>query len=484
MTIQAMESSETAGSKGGVLPLLIGCGVLVFLLVTGEALLQDSDIFWQIETGRWILAHGAVPTADLFSFTKAGAPWLSSSWLAQVIFALAMQAGWAGPVIVTALAAAAAFALFAAYLERHASALLTTALTLLAVALTVPHLLARPHVLALPLLVAWFIGLIDAADRKAAPRWPLLIVIALWANIHGGFGLGLVLIGPTALEALRQAAPAQRLFLALRWAAFGVAALVACCATPYGWNTLIAASKILSLGEVLTTVAEWSPPDFGRFGPFEASILALFGVALWRGLTLPWPRLLLVLGLLHMALGHIRSVETFALLVPIVLARPWAEQLAPRSVAPPVARSEFALPGWAVATAAVTIIAATVAVAPRLNYRFVATQIPEQALAAAQQHGAKRILNAYEFGGYLISRHVPVFIDGRAELYGEAMVMDMFRAAAGRDAGALDRLVDNYNVDATLLPAQQPIVGLMDRRPGWRRLHADDIAVVHVRDGL
>ena len=94
---------------------------------------------------------------------------MSSSWLAQVIFALAMKAGWAGPVIVASLAIAAAFALFAVYLERYASALLTTALALAAFILTHPHLLVRPHVLALPLLVAWFIGLIDAADRKDAP---------------------------------------------------------------------------------------------------------------------------------------------------------------------------------------------------------------------------------------------------------------------------------------------------------------------------
>ncbi|WP_041798294.1 hypothetical protein [Rhodopseudomonas palustris] len=482
MTLQAIQSSETAAGKGGVLPLLVGCGALVYLLAIGDSFLQDSDTFWQIETGRWILAHGAVPTTDVFSFTKAGAPWMSSSWLAQVIFALAMKAGWVGPVIVTAFAAASAFALFAAYLERYASALVTTALTMLAVTLTVPHLLTRPHVLALPLMVGWFIGLIDAADRKAAPRWALLIVIALWANIHGGFGLGLLLIAPAALEALRQADPARRVALALRWGAFGVAALASCCATPYGWNTLIAAGKILSLGEVLTTLGEWAPADFSRFGPLEASILALIGVALWRGLSLPWPRLLLLLGLLHMALAHVRSIESFALLAPLALARPWAEQLASRRTPPPGAKAEFVLPGWAAVASVLAIVGATIAVAPRLTYQFVETQMPEQALAAAQRNGAERILNGYEFGGYLISRRVPVFIDGRAELYGERMVMDMVRAVAGRDTAALDRFIVDYDIDATLLPAHAPIIGLMDRRAGWHRAYADDVAVVHLRD--
>ena len=325
---------------------------------TGNDLLQDSDLFWQIEVGRWILDHRAVPDADLFSFTKAGAPWLSSSWLAQVIFALAIKAGWAGPVIVASLAIAAAFALFTAYLERYASALLTAALALAAFILTQPHLLVRPHVLALPLLVAWFIGLIDAADRKESPSWWLLVVLALWANLHGGFVLGLLLIGPVGFEALRQAEPVQRPVLALRWLAFGLGAVVACCATPYGWHTLLAAGQILSLGEVLSTVSEWTAADFSKFGPFEASLLALLGVALWRGLTLPWPRLLLVLGLTHMALAHVRSIESFALLVPLILAKPWSEQWLARP-RDPAAKPDVVPPAWAGVVATLAIFAAT-----------------------------------------------------------------------------------------------------------------------------
>ncbi|RED34424.1 hypothetical protein BJ123_11060 [Rhodopseudomonas thermotolerans] len=477
-----MHLTDTAGTRSFVLPLLVGAGALAFLLLTGDSLLQDSDSFWQIETGRWILAHGTVPTVDSFSFTRAGAPWQSSSWLAQVIFALAMQAGWAGPVIVTALAVATALAQFAAYLQRFAPALVTAALALAAMVLIMPHVLARPHMLALPVMVAWFIGLIDAADRKAPPPWALLTVMVLWANLHGGFVFGLMLIGALGVEALRHAEPQRRVPLALRWAAFGIAAVAACCATPYGWGTLLAATKILSLGDVLSTLGEWASSDFSKFGAFEASLLALLGIAMARGLTLPWPRLLLVLGLVHMALAHVRSIEHYALLVPMIAARPWALQFG-LGRASAEAKPDLAPPAWAGVVAVIAIIAATIAAAPRLHYRFDEAQVPERALAAAQVHGARRIFNAYIFGGYLISRHVPVFIDGRAELYGEARVMDTLRATAGRDPAALDRLLSGNDIDATLLPPSAGAVREMDQRPGWRRLYADDIAVVHVRGG-
>ncbi|WGR94252.1 hypothetical protein MTX20_07985 [Bradyrhizobium sp. ISRA435] len=77
---------------------LVACGVYALLLLAGSKLLADSDTYWQIAVGRWILDHGTVPSVDIYSFTKAGEPWMSSSWLSQVLYAKAYDlAGWAGP---------------------------------------------------------------------------------------------------------------------------------------------------------------------------------------------------------------------------------------------------------------------------------------------------------------------------------------------------------------------------------------------------
>ena len=122
----------------------------------------------------------------------------------------------------------------------------------------------------------------------------------------------------------------QRKPLALRWAAFGVGALAACCATPYGWGSILAARKILDLGELLHLIYEWMPADFSKFSAFELTILALIAGALYSGVKLSPPRIALVLGLLHMALSHVRNVEIFALLLPIVVLAPVASQFALR----------------------------------------------------------------------------------------------------------------------------------------------------------
>src|SRR5438105_549742 len=89
---------------------------------------------------------------------------------------------------------------------------------------------------------------ITVGPWSRAPSFWLLPLMALWANLHGGFVFGLVLMAPIALDAVMSADLASRKPLALRWAAFAVAALMASCCTPYGWNALLASQKILELG--------------------------------------------------------------------------------------------------------------------------------------------------------------------------------------------------------------------------------------------
>ena len=59
------------------LPWLVAAGVYALLLMLGPRLLNDPDSFSHIAVGRWIMAQGAVPASDPFSFSMHGAPWIA-----------------------------------------------------------------------------------------------------------------------------------------------------------------------------------------------------------------------------------------------------------------------------------------------------------------------------------------------------------------------------------------------------------------------
>lgn len=479
-------SERTVVSEGRLsalrvsLPLSIAAATYVLLLLLGGRLLNDPDIYWHLAVGRWIVAHGAFPHADVFSQTVAGAPWIAKDWLAQLLYAGAYGvAAWSGIVVLAAAAIAAAFALLARFLLQKLAP--APALTLVGAAfvLAAPHLVARPHVLALPVMVAWIGTLVNAVDRRRAPPLMLLPLMTLWANLHGSFTLGLALVAPIALEAWWNAA-GERRQTAMRWIRFGALALLAACITPYGPEPIAIAWRMLSLGQILSIIGEWQPQDFSRLGGFEACLLLGLGFALYRGIVLPPLRIAVLLGLLHLALSQARHVDVLGVLAPLFLAQPLARSIGsaeadahpggaqPRGLADAVLVTGLAALTWA--------LAAIGGWAPRAQIS------PAGAVAAVEAQTTGPIFNDYDFGGYLIYAGLKPFIDGRTDqLYGEAFTVRHHRAVTLQNVGDFVRLLDEHRIAVTLLNPATPAVGLLDRMSEWQRIYADEVAVVHVR---
>jgi len=480
MTLSVAHANEDLSPMRGLLPLWVGLGIYALFLLAGNRLLIDPDTMWQVTVGQWILDHRAVPETDVFSFTMRGQPWISTQWLAQVVFAKSHALfGWSGPVVISAAAIAATFALFTKFLNRHLSESTTLVFVAAALVLTVPHLLARPHVLAMPVMVAWVCGLIAAADRRDAPSFWVLPLMALWSNLHGGFVLGLVLIAPIALDAVVSANANSRPSLVLRWAVFGAAALIAACLNPYGWNALLAAQKILGLGGALPLIMEWRPADFSSVGPLEICLLLGLGLALWRGVKLPPLRIVLLLGFLHMALSQGRASEILALLAPLVLAAPLAGQIGGNEISP--SRAAAPARGVLFAALAVLLMAGTFAYASVHRFEPHPHSAPVAAVAELKKLNVERVFNDYDFGGYLIASGVAPFIDGRTELYGEKFFVDHNAASGLMQPENLFRLLEQYRIEATLMRTQSAATKLLDHIDGWQKVYADDIATIHVR---
>jgi hypothetical protein len=164
--------------------------------------------------------------------------------------------------------------------------------------------------------------------------------------------------------------------------------------------------------------------------------------------------------------------------------------LLPIVVLAPVA-SQFALrPAWPARTGApMSVMAAVIALLGGWTWLLAANttfvppenQSPAAAVDALKAHHPKRVLNDLPFSGYLIWRQIPVFIDGRAELYGEAFEMAYYRATRLKDVNELLNILKTWQIDAVLLTPFRPAASLLDQTGGWRRVYADRNAVLYVR---
>ncbi len=464
------------------MPWLVAAGVYVLLMALAPRLLADPDTYSHIALGRWIIDHHAVPSTDPLSQTMHGAPWIAFEWLSQVAYASAYAlGGWAAVVALAAAAAAAAFAQLTRFLLREWSPLPTLIALLAALVLVSPHILARPHVLALPLLVGWVATLVRAVDTKQAPTWWLLPAMTLWANLHGSFTFGLAMTGLIACEAIWTAAAHERRSVARQWIVFAILALAAACLNPYGPEMILVTLRTLALGQALPIVVEWRPQDFTKLGPYEIIVLAGLGLALLRGARLPPFRILMLLGVLHLSLFQSRHADLLGMLAPLFVARALAAQFAALAANESVAELRRQ---WLAATAGLLLVAAVTGagvIAARNNVAPAANITPANAVKALADVKDGPVLNDYGFGGYLDFIGIPPFVDGRAEIYGEAYVLRYNQAVRLENLPDFLRLLDEYRIEATLLAPTTPAVALLDRLPDWRRLYADDVAVVHAR---
>ncbi|MEG8023420.1 hypothetical protein QP162_01185 [Sphingomonas aurantiaca] len=313
--------------------LLAGFAAFAFTIIVPTAL-RDGDTGWHLATSAWIVAHARVPTSDPFSFTAPGRPWVAHEWLSELaMYASYRVAGWSGLIILIGTAMAALFAVVAHEIRRWLSPRASVAALLMLVTGLLPSLLARPHILALPILAAWLIVLLHARERGKAPPFGFALLMLVWANAHGSFVFGLALVGVFALEALIAAALSDRRRVVLGWGAFGVACAVAATVTPAGVDGLAFPFYVDRL-KLLAHLNEWQPADFATFSGFEAILLATLAVLLLRPVRIPPIRLLLMLGVLHLALQHTRQEIVLVVVGILVLAEPlgkaWTAKTAPR----------------------------------------------------------------------------------------------------------------------------------------------------------
>ncbi|UUZ70737.1 hypothetical protein LP415_14845 [Polaromonas sp. P1(28)-8] len=315
-------------------PLIVGMLVYLFLVVRGKMLLEDGDTYLHIAAGHWILQHRAIPAHDPFSHTMPGTPWTAHEWLSEIILATVHDmSGWTGVVAVTALAFASALVLLTRALLRSLEPVYALMFAAFAFAMTVNHLLARPHVLAMPLMIIWTIGLVRASESDRAPRLWLLPVMTLWANLHGGFTLGLALACVFALEAVLASRRTQCFASTTRsWAFFIALAVASSLITPHGTQGILFTWQILFKSSyALEFISEWQSPNFQKFQLLEIWLLSGLALVMHKGFKLPPIRLLLLLGLLHLALKHARNVELLGLVAPLFLRLPLRRSGARRS---------------------------------------------------------------------------------------------------------------------------------------------------------
>ncbi len=497
--------------------------VYVFLLALKP--LADPDLWWHLATGRWITENRALPAEDPFSYTTGSLSEESvraarAQWLGQVAFYLAYLAGgYSGLAFFRGLLIALPFVfLYASSIRKgvHPLPVLSClAFPLFFVALTNYNTFERPQAFSF-VLALLVLALLEKTRREGRGPWMWLLppLMLLWANLHGGYIVGVVIICAYAagdalnraarmagVKAVEEPSPYPSAFFLTSLACVAAAGL-----NPAGYIPLKVlvrtAAGVLGMGgggtgivmaEVLEYKSLWYhykklhelwPLLVACFYFFALASLAMKYVVKRR---LDFAEMLVSAFLLFFGLYYARGVNFTLILLAFFACGSLASLSGLKRVFPPLALVLVFV--WAAAHAAVKT---PWELNPRPPRYWVSDVYPERAVRFLEEHEVEGpIFNALEWGGYLIFRAYPryrVFIDGR-ELSSRA---NRDYLEAGRAGPAWKEILDAYGVEVVLMPLINRINGmptpLLYRMAGeeggwWRLVYLRGNEAVFVRDG-
>jgi len=497
-------------SRSGLLrftPSIYQVGMIVVLAaIFVVALLPrvETDFWWHIKVGAYITSHHVVPSRDFMSFTFAGHPWTDHEWLAELgMYGLYKVAGLWGPIVFFAAVICAAFGfVYATMAQRGVNRIL--ALFVLAAAFTASRGSWGPRIqmLSMLLLAVYAFTLTRyqiTRDRRLLAVFPLVMLV--WANVHGGFALGLVIVAATVVgewlnhvtgndEAL---SPADLRALAI---ALGATVLVTM-VNPNGVRQLLYPLAFILPNAYTNQIQESASPNFHMLVMmvFEGMLLLLIASAFLARPRFNWTNLLLVLGFTHLALSQVRNVPLWCVVVTPLLAlylqgiAPALKEMFPklgyrrrpvRSRLAPIlnlAVLVLVLLMYAVETH-VYITPAALARAERENF-------PAGAVAYLRTHDLPpRVYASYAWGGYLLWNLFPRyrdFMDSRADTLFDTRILNDYLTAYSGTPG-WDTVLSRYRVQDVLIERDAPLAQLLARDNAWSLRYHDAISVLYVRN--
>ena len=436
---------------------------LVFSLLISDQFLADGDPFWHIKAGSVMLEQGRLLTQDIFSHTAYGTPWTAHEWLAEIIMAgLHRLAGLEGVILFFILLTAMTFWLLFKVAERLSDEKTALAMVLVALFFSGVHLTARPH------LFTWFFLVLTLAllTHGGYRLYWLPIIIALWANIHGGVVLGLLLQGVfifgATLEAISQEQTPLRLLIRQVKNPLIVLmiSLVAIGLNPFGYSILLFPFQVTS--DVFSAhISEWQPPNFQELWYFRITLLLLVFALTLRRFRLNWTERLLLLFFLDAALIHSRNISLLFLIMAPFLARALHQILSERFISSRPSESQENLKlsplSGPMLVLGLTMLLLLVGTINHATLGFLTPQkafgVEIKALNRLSAHlkdhqPAGNMFNDYVLGGFLLYALDPppkVFIDGRADMYGEEIFADYGKIV--RSEQKRRQLLDTYGID-------------------------------------
>jgi hypothetical protein len=443
----------------------------------------------------------------MFSSTKLGSEWVTHEWLSEVLMhRIFDMSDYAGLIAFFAAIIAASFWITYRRSEQRAPNPYIAGLALMiGASATIPTWGVRPQMFSM-LFAAAFLWVLDRylADTNSRLIWSLVPAMILWVNMHAGFPVGLALIVLTMVGLVLDGYLIDKKSAGEIWKRISplilltVVGTAAVSVNPNGPRMYSYPLETLRSSSMMQYIQEWRPPDFHDpmfLGLIVLILVTLCVLAVSARRALP-SELLLVSATAAATLRSSRNVPFFALVVTPILARHLWTRLAAYTASKDSVLSKQHSFGANKVTAALNILLLVIAPLAASGLRLRNSTVIQPAVESRDFPAAavefinsnnltQPIYNEYHWGGYLIWKLYPryrVFIDGRADVYGDQVIEEFFKIHDGEREWR--SLIDHYGVNSVLVSPNTALASLLREEKDWQKVFEDPDSVIFTRTAV
>jgi hypothetical protein len=455
--------------------------------------IADNDIWWHLQTGKWIVDHGMLPTTDPFSAFGEGKPWIAYSWLFEVgMYGLVRLFGDAAINLYTLAAVWLIIGVVHWILAKRCAQFSHVCILLLTTVFAMAGLyIPRPWLLTI-LFFAITLQVVLSLRDDHQPRWiwALPVVYMLWANVHIQFIYGLGLLGlaclaPLSDRVLRRYSDVQTSMVwgSQSWKTLvGLTALCtsATLLTPHHLRLYSIVFDLSTQMGVWEYIQEMQAPSFRSITDWV--MLGMFATALVQiGRRKSWSSFEILL-LLVASVSAFRAMRDgwFLVMSAVVVLTPRHAGEEQQHSEPLAAHRGF-IPISVLLAAGVVVLFGFRDMSSERIQAETAKLYPLGAASFIEQQGyTGPLYNHFNWGGYLIWRlpHLKVSMDGRTNIHGDERIKQAIATWTGGPHWREDPELANARV--IIVKRDMTLASLLRLDERFTEVYRDETAVVFI----
>ena len=447
---------------------------IFFLLITISFFLLlflqiDTDYFWHIKAGDYMVHHGIL-RKDVFSWFMSGKYWMSHEWLFEIILYCLKIFFGKYHVIIYCFFSIISLLLILIWSNKTSFFKNIAYLLLYLMFFTIfmiPYVKARPHMLSFCFLAITLSLLWDLYYHKDSKKIFFLPVVAiLWANIHGGSSnlsyllCSLFLLGSLfsfsfpKIEAKHLNHTQIKKYLLVM-----LLCMIGVCINIHGFKMFYYPYQNMADTTMINSISEWQSTSLneGYHYVFFAFLLFMILTILFSKKKLRWIDLIVLGFSIYLGLKSIRFwIFTYIFMSYSIF------YYVPK-------RKDDSNTSLCIMSISIFLIITFLCNMKNLLSTSYEINLNSDLIQILHKEKPKRIYNMYNYGGELIYHDIPVFIDGRADLYSHYNYRDYLNISTLN--GDFSKLIKQYNFDYFLVSKDYPIYTYLQYNSGYKVIY-------------